>query len=114
LVLIGAFIATLAAIYRDSERQVPLDTPITSIPDNLSEELLRCRALGPQDTEDPRCEAVWETNRRRFFGSRATPVPPKTTSSEPGPVGPAMGNAESINPKVINPATIDTALGGAR
>jgi len=114
LTLIGAFIATLAAINRESERQVPLDTPITSIPEDLSGELRRCRAIGPQNGEDPRCEEVWETNRRRFFGSRASPVPPKTTSSEPVPVGPTMGNPKSINPKVVNPATIDPALGGAR
>jgi conjugative transfer region protein TrbK len=114
IVLIGAFIATLAAINRESERQVPLDTPMSSIPEDLSEELRRCRATGPQNREDPRCEEVWETNRRRFFGSRATSVPPKVTSSEPAPADPAMVNPKSINPKVVNPATIDPASGGAR
>ncbi len=109
IALIGAFIATLGAINRESERQVPLDTPMTSIPDDLSEELHRCRALGPQDAENPRCEAVWETNRRRFFGSRATPVQPETTLSAPAPAGSTIGN-----PKAVNPATSDPALGGAR
>lgn len=37
---------------------------------DLSAELQRCKALAPEDGEDPRCRAVWEANRRRFFGGR--------------------------------------------
>jgi conjugative transfer region protein TrbK len=99
LALIGAFMETLAAINRESERQVPLDTPMSSIPDDLSEELRRCRAIGPQNGEDPRCEEVWEKNRRHFFGTRARQVPPGSTM---------------LNPSAADPTTTNPASGGAR
>lgn len=37
---------------------------------DLSAELQRCKALAPEDGEDPRCRSAWEQNRRRFFGGR--------------------------------------------
>ena len=49
--------------------------PATAAADPLMTELIRCRALPPQ-VDDPDCRAVWEENRRRFFGERrATRVP---------------------------------------
>ena len=39
--------------------------------DWLDEELERCRALGPGDRPDKRCEAAWAESRRRFFGDYA-------------------------------------------
>lgn len=35
---------------------------------DLSAALQRCKALAPEDGEDPRCRAAWEQNRRRFLG----------------------------------------------
>ncbi|MFG1352671.1 putative entry exclusion protein TrbK-alt [Xanthobacter autotrophicus] len=35
---------------------------------DLSAALQRCKALTPEDGENPRCRAAWEQNRRRFFG----------------------------------------------
>ena len=74
--LIGVFIATLFAINRRAATPVAPAPQFTSSPDDLSAELRRCSALATQDAEDPRCQAVWEENRRRFFGRSARPLPP--------------------------------------
>ncbi|RWL93227.1 MAG: hypothetical protein EOR68_24760 [Mesorhizobium sp.] len=71
VVLIGVFIATLAATTQRPVTPAAPDVPTASEPDGLSTELRRCSALGPQDAEDPRCQAVWEENRNRFFGRPA-------------------------------------------
>jgi conjugative transfer region protein TrbK len=43
--------------------------------DPLRSELARCRTL-PANTDDARCSAAWEVNRRRFMGeSRSYVVP---------------------------------------
>ena len=85
--LIACFIAALVAINRQPSAPIAETSPTTTAPasDDLSVELRRCSALGPQDTEDPHCMAVWEENRRRFFGRPARPLPP----SPPGAVAPA-------------------------
>jgi len=54
--------------------------------DDLLAELRRCRALGPQDAVDARCAAVWEENRRRFFGAPARPLPPAQSANAAGSV----------------------------
>ncbi len=86
--LIACFVAALAAINRRPTAPVAEAAPPT-IPapatDDLTAELRRCSALGPQDAEDARCEVVWEENRRRFFGRPARPLP----SSPPAAVAPA-------------------------
>lgn len=83
VVLIGVFIATLFAINRRPATPAAPDIPSTSSPDDLSAELRRCSALGPQDAEDPRCQAIWEENRRRFFGRSARPLPPAAAPANP-------------------------------
>jgi len=85
--LIAVFVATLAAINRRPTAPVAEIPPTITAPatDDLSAELRRCSALGPQDAEDPHCIAVWEENRQRFFGRPARPLPP----SPPGAVAPA-------------------------
>jgi len=87
IALIACFVATLAAINRHPSAPVaePPPASIAPTPDDLSAELRRCSALGPQDAEDARCVAVWEENRRRFFGRPARPLPP----TPPGAVAPA-------------------------
>ena len=85
VVLIGVFIATLFAINRRPATPVPPDVQSTSSPDDLSAELCRCSALGPQDAEDPRCQAVWEENRRRFFGRPVRSLPPSAAPANPTP-----------------------------
>lgn len=77
LILIATLVATLSAIDRDAPAPIIRDAgAITIDRDDLSAELRRCRALGLQDAEDQRCEAVWTENRRRFFGRPARPTPP--------------------------------------
>jgi len=89
--LIACFIAALVAINRRPSAPVAETSPTTNDPasDDLSAELRRCSALSPQDAEDPHCVAVWEENRRRFFGRPARPLPP----SPPGAVAPATPSA---------------------
>jgi len=67
--LVGVCVTAMVAIHRRPLPKAMLDAPSASAPDDpLSAELRRCSALGPQDASDPRCQAVWEVNRRRFFG----------------------------------------------
>ncbi len=89
-----AIVAIIAAFHMRNQRAAAspaVNLPTPSAADDLSAELRRCSALGPQDAEDPRCVAVWEENRRRFFGGPARPLTPaaapanvSTTSSRPG------------------------------
>jgi conjugative transfer region protein TrbK len=44
--------------------------------DPLAAELARCRTLAA-DQVDERCQAAWETNRRRFYGESRSLVIPK-------------------------------------
>ncbi|WP_244605843.1 putative entry exclusion protein TrbK-alt [Methylocella tundrae] len=81
--MIGVFIATLAAINRRPAPSAAPEAPLASAPDDLSAELRRCSALGQQDAEDPHCQAVWEENRRRFFGRPARPLPPMAAPANP-------------------------------
>jgi conjugative transfer region protein TrbK len=54
---------------------VTQDAPVPGNLDPLRAELARCRTL-PADTDDARCRAAWEVNRRRFMGEiRSLPVP---------------------------------------
>lgn len=81
--LLAVFMATLSYIHR---RPVPgpvSEAPAISAPDDLSAELRRCRALGPEDAEDPHCRAVWEENRARFFGRPARPLLPQAAPATP-------------------------------
>ena len=86
LVPIAALVALFISVnHRPAPTTVP-DVPNASTSDDLSAELRRCSALGPQDAEDQHCQAVWEENRRRFFGEPARSLPP---SSPPGTAAPA-------------------------
>ncbi len=91
--LIACFIATLAAINRRPTAPVAETLPTVTAPatDDLTAELRRCSALGPQDAEDARCVAVWEENRRRFFGRPARPLPP-SPSGAVAPATPTSGD----------------------
>jgi len=90
--LIGVFIATLAAINRRSTPSAVPDAPLASAHDDLSAELRRCSSLGQQDAEDPHCQAVWEENRRRFFGRPARPLPPMAAPANPTATNSAGGD----------------------
>jgi len=51
--------------------------PRSQADDPLRAELIRCRSL-PANSDDARCRAAWEVNRRRFFGeSRSLILPPQ-------------------------------------
>ncbi len=89
--LIAVVVVSLVAIHRRPAPSIvePPSTVPSPASDDLSAELRRCSALGPQDAEDARCVAVWEENRRRFFGRPARPLPP----TPPGAVAPATNTA---------------------
>jgi conjugative transfer region protein TrbK len=91
IVLMAVFVVSLVAINRRPRPPIVETPPTAPSPasDDLSAELRRCSALGPQDAEDARCVAVWEENRRRFFGRPARPLPP----TPPGAVAPATNAA---------------------
>lgn len=76
LVLAAAVIAALATTYRRPAAPIDPAAPPPAAANDLATELRRCGALGPQDSADARCQAVWEENRRRFFGKPAQPLPP--------------------------------------
>ncbi|WP_407186901.1 putative entry exclusion protein TrbK-alt [Bradyrhizobium centrosematis] len=83
IAVLAVFMATLSFIHRRSEPRPTSDAPAVSTPDDLSAELRRCRALGPEDAEDPHCRAVWEENRARFFGRPARPLLPQAAPATP-------------------------------
>ena len=92
--LIAVFIATLVAVNRrPAAPAVEASPTINPASDDLSAELRRCSALGPQDAEDPHCVAVWEENRQRFFGRPARPLPPQTPPGAAAPATPSKGDA---------------------
>ena len=94
LALVAVFIVALVAVNRRPSAPVIETSPIINpASDDVSAELRRCSALGPQDAEDPHCIAVWEENRQRFFGRPARPVPPKTPSGAPAPATRSTGDA---------------------
>ncbi|MDH6260801.1 putative entry exclusion protein TrbK-alt [Bradyrhizobium sp. BR13661] len=81
--LMAVFMATLSFIHRRPAPQPMSETPVVPAPNDLSAELRRCRALGPEDAEDPHCRAVWEENRARFFGRPARPLLPQAAPAAP-------------------------------
>jgi conjugative transfer region protein TrbK len=83
VILMAVFMAALSYIHRQPAPRTISDAPAVSTSDDLSAELRRCRALGPQDAEDPHCQAVWEENRARFFGRPARPLPPQAAPATP-------------------------------
>ena len=92
--LIAVFIATLVAVNRrPAAPAVEASPTINPASDDLSAELRRCSALGPQDAEDPHCVAVWEENRQRFFGRPARPLPPQTPPGAAVPATPSKRDA---------------------
>ncbi len=92
--LIAVFIATLVAVNRrPAAPAVEASPTINPASDDLSAELRRCSALGPQDAEDPHCVAVWEENRQRFFGRPARPLSPQTPPGAAAPATPSKGDA---------------------
>lgn len=92
--LVAVFIATLVAVNRRPSAPVVETSPaINPASDDLSAELRRCSALGPQDAEDPHCVAVWEENRQRFFGRPARPPSPQTPPGAAAPATPSTGDA---------------------
>lgn len=93
LVLVAVFIAALFAMNRRPIAPDAPDSPFAAAPDDLSAELRRCGALGPQDAEDAHCAAVWEENRRRFFGRPARPLPPQSSTGAGAPATKATGDA---------------------
>lgn len=79
-----------AAHYRIGDTAEELATPGA---DPLLGELTRCRTL-PADTDDARCRAAWEVNRRRFMGeSRSLVVPVEPTPAMAAPSGPTPADA---------------------
>ncbi|SRR5579875_3994695 len=95
IALIAVVVVSLVAIHLRPAPPV-VETPPTissPAPDDLSAELRRCSVLGPQDAEDARCVAVWEENRRRFFGRPARPLPPQTPAGAAAPATNAAGDA---------------------
>src|ERR1700742_3553278 len=95
IALIAVVVASLIAI--NQRPATPAMEPPSILPspaaDDLSAELRRCSSLGLQDAEDARCVAVWEENRRRFFGRPARPLPPPTP---PGAAAPATGPSGDV------------------
>ncbi|OZA92387.1 MAG: hypothetical protein B7X76_00010 [Azorhizobium sp. 39-67-5] len=77
LVVAGLVGSVIAALAMASGRQVE---PVvsTSVPEGSvsSAYLMSCATLEQADAIDPRCAALWEANRRRFFGKPVEGVAP--------------------------------------
>lgn len=68
--------------------------------DPLRAELARCRTR-PADSDDARCQAAWEVNRRRFMGeSRSYVRPVEPPAIEPAPaIATATDGAPDVQPR---------------
>src|SRR5262249_21234347 len=88
--LAGLLVTAIAMLYRGGGGGKPNETPPPPFRlDALPAEWRRCSKLGPQDAaEDPRCQAFWEENRRRFFGQPARPVTIRPDTSAPSAFDP--------------------------
>ncbi len=76
LVATGAILATVAAsmLGRTPEPGAPIEMPVrTADPEPIAADLRRCAPLDGDRIDDAGCMAVWEENRRRFFGGQARP-----------------------------------------
>ena len=72
--LVGTVIAALAV---SSGRETQAVTAISVKGGNVSSaDLKSCATLEQADPVDPRCAALWEANRRRFFGKPAEGAAP--------------------------------------
>ena len=72
--LVGAVVAALAmAAGRETEPVVSTNVPAGNV---SSADLKSCATLQQADPVDPRCAALWEANRRRFFGKPADGAAP--------------------------------------
>ncbi|WP_354074116.1 putative entry exclusion protein TrbK-alt [Brevundimonas sp. 1080] len=72
--------ALLAAMNGAKLTQTPDSRPP---PSAARADLARCRALGPDGSADPYCQATWAAQRERFFGTTAVHAPAK----RPGETG---------------------------
>jgi len=69
LVVAGLVGAVIAALAMTSGQQVePVISPSAPAGSVSSADLKSCAGLETSDPIDPRCDALWEANRRRFFG----------------------------------------------
>ena len=96
VVLIAVLVTALVAIHPPLSTPVAEDSPATSLPasDDLSIELHHCDAVGPTSADEAHCEAVWEENRRRFFGrpAQTLPSPEHQSSAAPAPNSAALSS----------------------
>lgn len=65
VVLLAVVLAAAITASRHGRRPV---SGSSTAADQLSTELNRCRSLGEQAENDPRCKATWERARQHFFG----------------------------------------------
>jgi conjugative transfer region protein TrbK len=99
--LAGLLVTTIALLHRDGgQGQSDGALPSSLLSDDLSAELKRCGKLGPQDAaEDAHCQAVWEENRRRFFGYTPHSVPGGPEASAPASnLSPSTGSPRGSTP----------------
>ncbi len=78
----GTLLFAMLYAFRSNDRSdlLPPSTENSDIETmNLRDELLRCDAPGPENTDDQHCNAVWAENNRRFFKRSTQPV----TNAEP-------------------------------
>ncbi len=78
----GTLFLAMVFAFRSNDRAdiSPLLTESPNIETmSLRDELLRCATLGPENTDDKHCNAVWAENNRRFFKHSTRPV----TNAEP-------------------------------
>lgn len=71
-ITMGAIAALMMAmeLQRALEEERAADPSAVVSDDPLRETLQRCRSLTPEALEaDTECQAAWEENRRRFFGT---------------------------------------------
>ncbi|OIQ93494.1 hypothetical protein GALL_245590 [mine drainage metagenome] len=68
-VLAGVLLMIVVVLHQRPDEIQPEPAAVTAPrSDDLSAGFWHCSALGPNDPIDPACRALWDENRRRFFG----------------------------------------------
>jgi conjugative transfer region protein TrbK len=105
IALAGALLATATTLSsrNDPSTQVAKTELPAAAAGALDAELARCRAIGPESANDAVCKAVWEDNRKRFFGfgkpRQDKPIDPATPDWRAA-TSPARGAALKDTPQL--------------
>ncbi len=76
-------VATLVHFAHEANLAGRVGAILTPDKDGLARELARCQQMGIGASDDPRCQAAWAENRRRFFDYGSAVSTPQSAPRAP-------------------------------